>query len=76
MVTDQSQKIGFGLSCILDDEWSWSVERLRVGETTWGVGSEILAGACEYSKREAVKKIREELAKHGLTTETAIRLPF
>lgn len=69
-------KIGFGLSGIDEDEWSWSVEQLRDGETTWGIGSSTLASGCEYTKSDAVAAIKTELAKHGLTIKTAVQLPF
>jgi hypothetical protein len=69
-------RIGFGLSMIDHDEWSWSVEQLRAGETTWGWGSDTLAQGCEWSKAEAVAAIKTELAKHGETIESATQLPF
>lgn len=69
------RKIGFGLSKIDYDEWSWSVESLREGETTWGTGSDTLASGCEYTKADAIACIKIALAPHA-TIETATRLPF
>lgn len=75
-MTTKKKEIGYALSRIDDDEWSWSVEELRDGEHVWGIGSDILADGCERSKREAVAKIREQLALRGETTESATRIPF
>ena len=74
--TPLTTKVGIGLSAIDDDEWSWSVERLREGETTWGIGSDTIASGCEYSKAEAVAKIKDELGRLGVAVADAIRLPF
>ena len=75
MVLDP-KKIGIGLSAIDEDEWSWSVERLREGETIWGMGSDVVADGCEYSKGEAVAKIKAEIAKLGVALADVVRLPF
>jgi len=70
------RKIGYGLSAIDDDEWSWSVEELREGQTTWGTGSNILADGVEYTKAEAVANIKKALASLGVDLKDAVRLPF
>jgi hypothetical protein len=70
------RKVGYGLSAIDDDEWSWSVEELREGETTWGTGSNVLADGVEYTKAEAVAKIKKALADAGVDLKDAVRLPF
>ena len=71
-----TKQIGIGLSAIDEDEWSWSVEQLREGQTTWGMGSDTIASGVEYSKGEAVAKIKDELAKLGVALADAVRLPF
>ena len=70
------RKIGIGLSAFDEDEWSWTVEQLREGQTVWGSGSDTLAGGVEYSKAEAVAKIKSELEKRGVALADAVRLPF
>jgi hypothetical protein len=70
------KNIGIALSAFDHDEWSWSVERLRDGETVWGRGSDTIAEGCETSKREAVNMIKAELAKLGLTIKDVTHLPF
>jgi hypothetical protein len=70
------RRIGYGLSAIDDDEWSWSVEELREGETTWGSGSNVLADGVEYTKAEAVANIKNALASAGVDIKDAVRLPF
>jgi hypothetical protein len=71
-----SGKIGYGLSAIDDDEWSWSVEALREGQTTWGTGSDTIAGGVEYTKAEAVANIKKALASLGVDVKDAVRLLF
>ena len=70
------RKIGYGLSAIDDDEWSWVVEQLREGQTTWGTGSDTLAEGVEYTKAEAVTNIKKALASLGVDVKDAVRLPF
>ena len=71
-----SRKIGYGLSAIDDDEWSWSVEAMREGQTTWGTGSDTIAGGVEYTKTEAVANIKKALASLGVDVKDAVALPF
>ena len=71
-----TRTIGYGLSAIDDDEWSWSVEQLREGQTTWGTGSESLASGIDYTKAEAVANIKKALASLGVDVKDAVRLPF
>ena len=71
-----SRKIGYGLSAIDDDEWSWSVEALREGQTAWGTGSDTIAEGVEYTKAEAVANIKKALASLGVDVKDAVRLPF
>lgn len=70
------EKIGYSLNAIDDDEWSWSVERLKPGERIWGTGSVIVADGCEYSKAEAVACIKAALRDLGVEISAAVRLPF
>ena len=70
------RQIGYGLSAIDEDEWSWSVEELREGQTTWGTGSNVLADGVEYTKAEAVANIKKALASIGVDLKDAVRLPF
>ncbi|HSX23394.1 MAG TPA: hypothetical protein VLE97_11525 [Gaiellaceae bacterium] len=72
----RKRQIGYGISAIDDDEWSWSVEELREGQTTWGTGSTVLADGVEYSKGEAVANIKKTLANLGVDLKDAVRLPF
>ena len=69
-------QIGYGLSAFDDDEWSWSVERLREGSTVWGSGSETIADGVEYTRAEAVANIKKTLAGLGVDLKDAVRLPF
>ena len=71
-----SRTIGYGLSAIDDDEWSWSVEALREGQTIWGTGSDTIAGGVEYTKAEAVANIKKALASLGVDVKDAVPLPF
>jgi hypothetical protein len=70
------RQIGYGLSAIDEDEWSWAVEELREGQTTWGTGSRVLADGVEYTKAEAVANIKKALANIGVDLKDAVRLPF
>lgn len=70
------RQIGYGLSAIDDDEWSWAVEELREGQTTWGTGSKVLADGVEYTKAAAVANIKKTLASIGVDLKDAVRLPF
>lgn len=70
------RQIGYGLSAIDEDEWSWSVEELREGQTTWGTGSNVIADGVEYTKAEAVANIKKALASIGVDLKDAVRLPF
>lgn len=69
-------RIGYGLSAIDEDEWSWAVERLRPGQTTWGTGSDTIAEGVEYSKGEAVSAIKKAIGSLGVDLKDAVRLPF
>lgn len=69
-------RVGYGLSAIDEDEWSWSVEKLRSGETTWGTGSDTVADGVEYTKAEAVANIKKALSSLGVDLKDAVRLPF
>ena len=70
------RQVGYGLSAIDEDEWSWSVEELREGQTAWGVGSNVLADGVEYTKADAVAGIKKALASAGVDLKDAVRLPF
>ena len=72
----EKPRVGYGLSAIDEDEWSWSVQRLRPGHTTWGSGSETLAEGVEYTKDEAVDGIKKALTSLGIDLKDATRLPF
>jgi len=74
--TKTGQRVGYSISRVDHDEWSWSVEILRTGETVWGRGSDLVAGECAYSKSEAVDAIKATLATLGHTLESATQLPF
>lgn len=69
-------RIGIGLSCIDDDEWSWAVERWREGQTAWGSQSELVADGCETSRAEARAAIRAAVAKVGVELKDCVVLPF
>lgn len=71
-----SRKFAYGLSAIDDDEWSWTVEAMREGQTTWGTGSETIATGVEYTRAEAVTKIKKTLASLGVDVKDAVALPF
>ena len=73
---EPSRKIGYGLSAIDEDEWSWSVEALREGQTAWGTGSDTIAEGVEYTKAEAVANIKKALASLGIDVKDAVPLPF
>lgn len=70
------RQIGYGLSAIDEDEWSWAVEELPEGQTTWGSGSVVLADGVEYTKAGAVANIKKALASAGVDLADAVRLPF
>lgn len=72
----EARKIGYGLSAIDDDEWSWSVEALREGQTIWGTGSDTLAEGVEYTKAAAITNIKKALASLGVDVKDAVPLPF
>lgn len=70
--------VGYGLSKIDDDEWSWSVEYLTEGPINYAAPTrrEVIADGVEYSRGEAADKIKEMLAKLGVPLKEAVALPF
>jgi hypothetical protein len=70
------RQIGYGLSAIDDDEWSWTVEELPEGQRIWGTGSKVIADGVEYTKAEAVANIKKTLASIGVDVKDAVALAF